>query len=119
MWSLKSFDACVCVCVCFIRSDVCGELKHKHQVNLCLLSFWDRIIDSPLELTLLINPALHQEEWRVKKAESECRLTLRGLFFFLLSATHICSNKYLVNRLYSYAAFSLAGSLYSNTDVKN
>lgn len=118
MWSLKPFGACVRVCVCFIGSDVCGELKHKHQVNLCLPSFWDRIIDSPLELTLLINPARHQEEWWVKKAASECCLTLSWVFF-LLSAIHICSFKYIVDRLYLYAAFPLAGSLYSHTVVKN
>lgn len=82
----------VCVCVCFIRSDVCGELKHKHPVKLCLPSFWDRIIDPPLELTLLINPALHHEEWWVKEAESECRLTLRGLFIYFQQHIYVPIN---------------------------
>lgn len=70
----------VCVCV----PDVCWELKHKHQVKLCLLSSWDCITDSPFELTLVIDQALHQEVVWVEKAESE------ALSF--LPVSHICSH---------------------------
>lgn len=78
MWSLKS---CVYVCVC----DVCWELKRKHEVKLCLLSSWDRIIDPPSGLTLVINRALHQEDMWVKKAQSES-------LFFPRSVTYMFSH---------------------------
>lgn len=78
IWSGRVCEAWSHLCVC----DVCWELKRKHQVKLCLLSSWDRIIDSPLELTLVINQALHQEEVWVKKVESE------SLSF--LTVSHIC-----------------------------
>lgn len=51
----------LCVYVCVIRSDVCRELECKHQVKLCLLSFWVSLIDSPLELALIIYQVLYHE----------------------------------------------------------
>lgn len=68
---------CMCVCVC----DVCWELRRKHEVKLCLLSSWDRIIDPPSGLTLVINRALHQEDVRVKKAQSECLFFPRSVTY--------------------------------------
>lgn len=58
---------CVCACACLMSA----ELERRHQVKLCLLSPWDRIVDSPWQRTLVINQALHQEEVWVKKAHSE------------------------------------------------
>ena len=72
----------VCVRVC----DVCRELKHKHQVKLGLLSSWDPVTDSSLELTLVINQALHQGD--VWKAESESHI-------FVLTLDIMIHNKLL------------------------
>lgn len=59
--ALQGQGLSLCVYVCVIRSDVYRELECKHQVKLCLLSFWVSLIDSPLELALIVYQVLYHE----------------------------------------------------------